>query len=128
MTQKLEFFGETVTVCWEDPKSCNVIRLQNRKEVSILENMEAQGGTVSLPSRNILAATVALGALAAGLAFLLYRCPLLVKLMSRGSRKRKQLSCSVTLAESMQWEPFHRVSQCCAVMPPTPRTIFIDLH
>ena len=35
-------------------------------------NMEAEG-TMSLPSRNFLAASVALGALAAGIAFLLYR-------------------------------------------------------
>ena len=38
-------------------------------------------GTVSLPSRSFLAATVALGALAAGIAFLLYRCPLLLVLV-----------------------------------------------
>jgi len=35
--------------------------------------MEAEEGTVSAPSKSVLVATVALGALAAGIAFLLYR-------------------------------------------------------
>ena len=50
--------------------------------------MEAEG-TMTLPSRNFLAASVALGALAAGIAFLLYRSPLL--LLMSWSWEGKQL-------------------------------------
>ena len=75
---------------------------------------------MSLPSRNFLAASVALGALAAGIAFLLYRCPLLL-LMSWGW-KGKQLW--IVWRSRNQWEWFQGVSQCCALG--SCRNIFID--
>ena len=77
---------------------------------------------MTLPSRNFLAASVALGALAAGIAFLLYRSPLLL-LMSWGW-KGKQLW--MVWRSRNQWEPFQGVSQCCALG--SSRTIFIDLQ
>ena len=89
--------------------------------------MEALG-TVSLPSRSFLAASVALGALAAGIAFLLYRYPLLLVLVDvNGGLERKAVedSSSVTLVESMGVVP-SGLPVLCRELPP--RTIFIDIH
>ena len=72
--------------------------------------MEAEG-TMSLPSRNLLAASVALGALAAGIAFLLYRYPLLL-LMSWEARKESSCGwCDAREINGSGSSEFHSVVQ-----------------
>ena len=81
--------------------------------------MEAPGA-VSLPSRSFLAASVALGALAAGIAFLLYRYPLLLVLVDvNGGLERKAVEDSsvVTFVESMGVVPRSLPVLCSGGLP-----------